>query len=412
MKANKIDQIPNPSSSRIAFRIKTSAEKEIRNGHPWLFDRSIKYQSHHGKPGDLGVIFDNKRNFLAIGLYDPVSPIRLRILQKRDSRQINSDFFQSRLVSAFRIRKAIPENTTGYRLVHGENDFLPGLVIDRYDKTLVLKIYTLSWIPYLKILLPLLFLLDPFTTIVLRMGRKIQSFHHFLYGLKDGEIIFGNPVEKDFKFLENGLTFLVDPLKGHKTGFYLDQRENRKRVEKLSFGKTVLNLFAYTGGFSLYAARGGASSVISADLSQLALTISEKNFNLLKEIEPGNTCFHETLSGDAFEILQNFGMQKMNFDMVIIDPPSFANKKSQISTGLASYTRLTKLALKVLRPGGTLVQSSCSSRISNDSFFQAIHQKAHEIGRSLNEIQRTGHPVDHPITFKEGAYLKTLFARG
>lgn len=408
----KTDHIPNPSSSRIAFRIKATAEKEIRNGHPWLFDRSIRYQSHDGNPGDLGVVFDSKRNFLAIGLYDPVSPIRLRILQNRVPRQINSAFFQSRLVSASRIRKVIPENTTGYRLVHGENDFLPGLVIDRYEETLALKIYTLSWIPYLKILLPLLLEQDPYTTVVLRMGRKIQSYHHFLYGLKDGEILIGNPEKKDYKFLENGLTFFVDPLRGHKTGFYLDQRDNRKRVEKLALSKSVLNLFAYTGGFSLYAARGGASTVVSADLSQSALAISEHNFKLLKEFEPQNTCVHETLSGDAFEILQNFGKQKKKFDMVIIDPPSFANKKHQISTGLASYSRLTKLALKVLTPGGILVQSSCSSRISNASFFRVIHQTAREIGRPLNEIKRTGHPIDHPIAFREGAYLKTIFARG
>lgn len=224
--------------------------------------------------------------------------------------------------------------------------------------------------------------------------------------------MFGNPGDRDFFFLENGITFLVNPFLGHKTGFYLDQRENRMRVEKFAYGKSVLNMYAYTGGFSLYAARGGASSVVSADISQQALDIAEKNYSYFKKSEPKNTCQHTTITGDAFNMLLNYASQLKKFDMIIVDPPSFAKSKNQISTALKAYQRLTQLALNVLKPGGILVQSSCSSRISSEAFFGGVHQAARDIGRPLVEIKRTGHPIDHPISFEEGAYLKCLFAKG
>ncbi len=207
-------------------------------------------------------------------------------------------------------------------------------------------------------------------------------------------------------FKENGLTFEADPIHGQKTGFFLDQRENRLRVQKLSKGKSVLNVFAYTGGFSVYAARGGAKEVVSVDVSQQALEAAVRNMehNKLTNVH------HETIAEDAFDALAKMKSQNRLFDMVIIDPPMFAQSEKQIVSALAAYHKLTRLGLGVLKKGGTLVQASCSSRVDAESFFDAVNKTARDSGRRLTEIERTGHAFDHPIGFNEGAYLKCLFA--
>ncbi len=391
------------------MRISPSAERALRQGHPWVFDQSITEQSHTGAPGDLAVIFDDKRRFLAIGLYDPTSAIRVRILQSRDSATINADWFQNKLVNAARVRVALDEkNTTGYRLVHGENDGLPGLVLDRYADTLVLKLYTPAWIPHLKDFCDALALVSPATHLILRLNRSVQKQTEFLHGLSDGMTLslHASRPPNLILFKENGLIFESDPLRGQKTGFFLDQRDNRARVEKLSRDKSVLNVFAYTGGFSVYAARGSAKEVVSVDVSAPALEAAVRNMkhNALAEVP------HETIAADAFEVLADMTSQKRLFDMVIIDPPMFAQSEKQITSALSAYRKLTRLGLDVLRHDGTLVQASCSSRVDADAFFESIHHSAKEAGRQLTELERTGHALDHPISFKEGAYLKCLFA--
>ena len=399
-------QLPGPSAKRIALRISVPAERALRQGHPWVFDGSITEQSHTGAPGDLAVIFDEKRCFLAVGLYDPTSPIRVRILQKRQPATINKDWFQTKLTAAAQVRAALEAtNTTGYRLVHGENDGLPGLVIDRYANTLVLKLYTPAWIPHLKELCDALTQVSPASHLILRLNRTLQKQTDLLHGLNDGMILSLQAPPNLVLFKENGLTFESDPIHGQKTGFFLDQRDNRARVEKLSKGKSVLNVFAYTGGFSVYAARGGAKEIISVDISAPALEAARRNMAHNKLTVP-----HETIAEDAFEVLARMGSQKHFFDLVIIDPPMFAQSEKQIVSALTAYRKLTHLGLGVLRKGGTLVQASCSSRIDADSFFESIQQSAREAGRRLTEINTSGHAIDHPIAFKEGAYLKCLFA--
>jgi len=401
-----LSQLPGPSAKRIALRINAPAERALRQGHPWVFDQSITEQSHAGVPGDLAVIFDDKRRFLAIGLYDPTSTIRVRILQSRDPATINTDWFQNKLTIAIRIRAGLEEkNTTGYRLIHGENDGLPGLVLDRYDDTLVLKLYTPAWIPHLKDFCDALTRVSPATHLILRLNRSIQKQTEYLYDLSDGMTLSLQTPPSLILFKENGLIFESDTVNGQKTGFFLDQRDNRMRVEKLSKNKSVLNVFAYTGGFSVYAARGGAKEVVSVDVSAPALEVAIRNMKHNKLTVP-----HETIAEDAFEVLARMASQKRLFDMVIIDPPMFAQSVKQIEGALSAYRKLTRLGLNVLQKGGTLVQASCSSRVESDSFFESIHQSAKEAGRRLTEIERTGHTLDHPIRFKEGAYLKCLFA--
>jgi len=406
-----LSHIPGPGDRSIAVHVTRAAEQTLRRGHPWLFDRAIRQQSHEGHPGDLAVIFDRQRRFLAVGLYDPRSPIRVRILQQGDPATINQDWFEAQLAAAAQLRAPLlKSNTTGYRLVHGENDGLPGLVVDRYDQTCVLKLYTAAWIPHLRCVLPALRAVVPAERLVLRLGRAVQRQPGHLHDLRDGMILFGPDLDGPVVFRENGLRFEADPIGGQKTGFFLDQRDNRARVEKLAVGKTVLDVFAYTGGFSLYAARGGARVVVSLDVSQPALAAAARNFALNQDHRAVAAAKHESLAEDAFRALGRLEHSRRRFDVVVIDPPAFAQKQEQVRRALSAYGKLTRLGLGVLQPGGTLVQASCSSRVSAEPFFATVNRAAAQEGRPLREIERTGHPLDHPVGFKEGAYLKCLFA--
>lgn len=413
-------QVPGPADRRVAIRITRQAERAIRESrgagrlrqpHPWLFAPSIRRQSHDGRPGDLAVVYDHNDHFLAIGLYDPSSRIRVRILQHGEPATIDQSWFRARLKAAVRLRAPLlNSDTTAYRLVHGENDHLPGLVIDRYDRTLVLKCYTVAWIPHLRDVLPALAAVVPAESLVLRLGRAAQKQPQHLYGLSDGMVLSGADVDGPVFFQENGLRFEADPIRGHKTGFFLDQRDNRARVEKLAAGKTVLDAFAYTGGFSLYAARGGARAVTSLDVSCPALEAAARNFALNQNIPAVAAAKHQPLTKDAFQALEEFARSGRRFDIVIADPPAFAKKTSEVARALSAYDRLIRLALGVLRSQGTLVLASCSSQVSAETFFETVHRAAARVGRPLSEIERTGHPLDHPVGFKEGAYLKCLFA--
>lgn len=407
--------LPTPAEKRIALRVSPAAERAIHRGHPWLFDKAIRQQSHDGRPGDLAVIFDRKGRFLAVGLYAPASPIRVRILARGQPTPINADWFLYKLETAAEQRlPLLPSNTTGYRLVHGENDGLPGLVIDRYGESYVLKLYTTAWVPHLPDLLRGLVQIGQAVgqprRVVLRLSRFVQSQADALFGLAEGQVLLGRPLRNGVRFLENGLYFEADVVQGQKTGFFLDQRDNRARVEKLAAGKRVLNVFAYTGGFSLYAARGGAREVVSLDISQPALANAMRNFKLNRAHEAVAAAEHELLVGDAFLTMKQLIANRRRFEMMIIDPPAFARRKEEIERAMSAYGRLVRLGLHLLRPGGILVMSSCSSRVSADQFFELVHKTALGVGRPLQEIERTGHALDHPITFPEGAYLKCLFA--
>ena len=399
----------NPTNiQRLAVRVTPVAERAIKSGHPWLFESAIQSVSDDGRSGDLAIIFDRKNRFLAVGLYDPDSMIRVRILQQGESATINREWFQAQIEIAARSRAGLSAaQTTGYRLVHGENDGLPGLVIDRYDRTFVMKLYSAAWLPHLpEVVKALVDVVAP-QRIVLRLNRDVTRQEDLLDGLQDGSTIFGSPPDGPVLFRENGLHFEADVIAGQKTGFFLDQRENRAMVEKMARGKSVLNVFAYTGGFSLYAARGGATAVTSIDLSEPALLAAERNFALNPAL---SRVPHKLIQGDAFQKLTRFGKDRRMFDMVIIDPPSFAKQKSEIDGALAAYARLVRLGLAVLSPKGRLVMASCSSRVAADDFFALVHGTAQRVKRPLNELERTTHPLDHPIRFPEGAYLKCIFA--
>jgi len=408
--------VPGPAARRLALHVTPAAERALRRGHPWLYEGSILQISSQGRPGDLAVVFDRRRRFLAVGLYDPLSPIRVRILQHGRPAPIDGEWFHTRLEAAIQRRAPLlaqpPEAaTTGYRLVHGENDGLPGLVLDRYAGTVVCKLYTAAWIPHLGAVVAALTVVNPTERLVLRLSRALGEQPEHLHGLRDGMVLAGPALDGPVRFQENGLRFEVDPVQGHKTGFYLDQRDNRARVEQLAGGRSVLNVFAYTGAFAVYAARGGARRIVSVDVSAPALQAAARNLAHNGHLPAVAAVAHEVVLADAFEALAQLAAASRRFDLVLLDPPSFAQNRAQVGPALAAYERLTELGLVVLQPGGILVQASCSRQVEAEAFFATVHRAAKRAGRPLHELERTGHPVDHPITFPEGAYLKCLFAQ-
>ena len=399
------EAIPGIPRQALKFRVSHRIEAVLRSGHPWLFDQSIQEQQGEGPPGSLGVVFDHRNKFLAVGLYDPTSVIRLRILQARRPATIDQAWFQERLQEAFALREPLlGTGTTGYRLVYGENDGLPGLVLDRYGDTLVLKLYSCCWIPHLYTVLKAIQELISLPRLVLRLSRGVQQQTDHLYGLQDGQVLYGEPLQAPVIFLENGLSFEAEVLKGQKTGFFLDQRDNRARVQALAKGKQVLNVFSFSGGFSVYAACGEAKGVVSLDLSAHALASAVRNFLLNPKLAKVP---HQCLQGDAFAQLANLKKQGQKFDLVILDPPSFAQRAADRLQALKAYKQLTALGAGVVNPKGILVSCSCSAHVSKEDFEAAVERGLGK--RSFSVIERTGHALDHPVRFKEGQYLKALF---
>ncbi|MEX2572350.1 MAG: class I SAM-dependent rRNA methyltransferase [Gemmatimonadota bacterium] len=400
-----------PLPNRLAIKLEPRAERAVKRGHPWVFAHGIKQQRKEGRSGDLAVLFDRDNRFLGIGLYDPDSPIRVRVLHHGSPTTIDPEWFAERVRLAHELRLPLLQTgTDGYRVIHGENDQMPGLVADRYGDSLVVKLYTASWIPHLGwVLESLQSLLAP-ERIILRASRAVQKQPSDLFGLGDGQVLSGTATSAPVLFRENGLIFEADLIGGQKTGFFLDQRDNRRRVERLCEGRSVLNVFAYTGGFSVYAARGGAREVTSLDISAPALRAAERNFAHNQHVEPVSAAVHHRLRGDAFKRMAELAGQGTRYDVVILDPPSFAKAKDEIDGAMRSYRKLTRLALGILSPGGTLVAASCSSRVGAESFARAVTDSAGDAGRPLRILEQTGHAIDHPISFPEAAYLNCIFA--
>lgn len=410
---------------RVSVRLTRDAQRQVRGGHPWVFDASITGTSHEGEPGDLAVLFDDKRRFLAIGLWDPSSPIRVRVLHRGRPRPIDDAFWHEQLGAALARRAGLAALaaqgvTTAYRAVHGENDGLPGLVIDRYDRTWVIRLDTAAWAPHLPAVLDGLQTLAadlpgasggaPWERVVLRSSRQART-GLVAIGLADGVMLAGDPPEGPIAFRENGLAFAADVVRGQKTGHFLDQRDNRARVGALAGGARVLDVFSCTGGFTVHAAAGGAAAVHSVDASPHAVAEVAANLGRNHDRPAVATCRATAAVGDAFDLMAGLDEAGTRYDVVVVDPPSFASKQADVPRALGAYRRLTTLALPLLVPGGVLVQSSCSSRVPADDLFAAVHQAAAGAGRPLQEIERTSHAEDHPVGFRQGAYLKTLFAR-
>jgi 23S rRNA (cytosine1962-C5)-methyltransferase len=391
----------------LRLRVTAAAETIVRGGHPWVFAQSVREQNRDGETGELAVLFDRKDEFLAVGLFDADSPIRVRILHSGKPRIIDPAFWEGRAQKALRGREGLFDgSTTGYRCINGESDGWPGLVLDRYGDTRVMKIYTAAWLPRLEELTNLLSLGN---RLVLRMSRNVLEKAAKRFHVHDGQVLRGEPLAGPVEFLESGLRFEADVTRGQKTGFFFDQRENRREVRTLAKGCAVLNLFSYTGGFSVYAADGGAEEVRSVDISEHALAGARRNFALNADRPNVARCRHETVQADVFDWLRE--KVSRQFDLVVLDPPSLAKRESERGDAIAAYSRLVEGALGRLKKNGILVAASCSAHVSSPEFFALTRETVRKSGRRFAELKTTAHAADHPATFPEAEYLKCIYLR-
>ncbi|MEE8126971.1 MAG: class I SAM-dependent rRNA methyltransferase [Nitrospinaceae bacterium] len=395
---------------RIKIKVSKSHQNKIRKGFPWVYYYQLSNRKISGKAGDLGVIYDSGNRFLAVGLFDPFSDIRLRILQTRNPLEIDENFFRERLQQAGEKRSSLDsQETTALRMVNGESDGFPGMVVDRYNNTLVVKVYTSAWFPYLKMLVDLLGEMTGAGRVLLQLSRHVQRVSEG--GYRNNQVLFGPGLEGPVRFRENGLSFEADLLHGQKTGFFLDQRENRQKVREWAEGRSVLNVFSYTGAFSIYALAGGARSVLEIDINAQAQTAALKNWQLNFGSDGNQKDRLRQIKGDAFEQLASLNRQGEQFDLVVLDPPAFASRKQNKQNALQAYLRLAKSGAQCTREGGLLLAASCSSQVRADEFYRAVDLGIRATGRSYQKILKTGHPLDHPVTFKEGAYLKAIYCQ-
>ncbi|WP_221088177.1 23S rRNA (cytosine(2499)-C(5))-methyltransferase [Deinococcus aquaedulcis] len=395
------DAAPAPRP-RLRLRVSPAAESHLRAGHPWVYESSLRGQNREGKAGELAVIYDRRDRFLAIGLYDPGSPLRVRVLHQGAPVTLDDGWWAAHLDAALARRAPLfgPE-TDGYRVINGESDGWPGLVVDRYAHTLVLKLYTAAWFAHLDRVLALLEARFADFAVVLRLSRNIQE-KAAATGLHDGQVLRGDVGEGTVVFHETGLAFEADVVRGQKTGFFLDQRENRRRVEKYARDRRVLNAFSFSGGFSLYAARGGAREVVSLDISAHALASAARNFAL----NPGLSAPHETVQADVFEWL---AQTRRTFDLVVLDPPSLARREQERAGAIRAYGKLAADGLRRLERGGVLLSASCSAHVSAEEFWNAVRDAATRSGRPWRELLTTQHAPDHHATFPEAQYLKAIY---
>ena len=388
--------------------IKRGREKSILNRHPWIFSGSVSRINGNPDSGETVKILDYRKEFLAWGAFSPSSQIRLRVWDWDERTQINSEFFYNRLLSSYKYRKKISKliNATGdtaHRLVYAESDDIPGLIVDLYSEILVVQFLSAGVEYWKEEIVSSLTEITGINAVVERSDvdvRKLEGLHS-----RTG-IIRGTFEEGNVIIQENDLKFFVDVNKGHKTGFYLDQKENRKIVRSIAQEKRVLDCFCYTGGFTCSAAAGGAKSITSVDASEEGLSWVNKNLIVNNLGNLDCTLIRE----DVFKQLRKFRDSGQAFDLIILDPPKFAQSASQIEHASRGYKDINLLALKLLRPGGLLATFSCSGAISEDLFQKIVTGAALDANVKTRILKRLSQNYDHPIslTFPEGAYLKGL----
>jgi len=382
--------------------LKPKKEDSLLRFHPWIFSGAI--QSIEGKPeeGDLVEVYGSNNRFLAIGHYQ-IGSIAVRVLSFKPL-TIDLDFWKERIATAYNLRKILRlaenENNNTYRLIHGEGDNLPGLIIDVYAHTAVMQAHSVGMHHARHIIAEaLVSVLGPGLKNIYYKSEATLPYKANL-GSEDG-YLYGGDIED--VAMENGLKFYVDWLKGQKTGFFVDQRENRSLLEHYSKDRSVLNMFCYTGGFSFYAMRGGAGLVHSVDSSAKAISLTNKNVSLNFPEDPR----HEAYAEDAFKYLEKMGH---NYDLIILDPPAFAKHKNVLRNALQGYRKLNAIAFEKIKPGGILFTFSCSQVVSKENFRLAVFSAAAQSGRSVRILHQLTQPADHPVNIyhPEGEYLKGL----
>jgi len=389
--------------------LKRNRARPVLQRHPWVFSGAIERVEGDATDGDVVEVRDAGHNWLARGYLNRRSQIAVRLLTWRQDEPIDGDFWRRRLERAVAARQSLVDdaNVTAYRLVHAESDYLPGLIVDRYGEWLVLQSLTLGIERWKQALVDLL--VDAVggvrgvyerSDVDVRAKEGLSPSTGVLYGEKPPELV---------EVLEGGYRFLVDVRQGHKTGFYLDQRENRARLPAFCAGAEVLDVFAYTGGFGVRAATAGASGITLVESSALALDTARRNFAL-------NGCEHSDVNyveGDAFSVLRGYRAQGRRFDVVVLDPPKFARNDREVKQAARAYKDINMLACQLLRPGGVLFTFSCSGAVSADLFLKIVFSATVDADREAQVIGHLAQAADHPaaLTFPEGAYLKGLVCR-
>ena len=381
--------------------MKRGKDESLRRFHPWIFSGAIQRMSEEPEEGEKVMVFTSENEYIATGHFQ-IGSIMVRVLSF-DNEEIDQHFYEQKLAIAKDVRDRIGvtgENNNTYRLVHGEGDNLPGLVIDIYGNTAVMQAHSVGMHLDRQLIAKALKAV---------MGDDIQNIFYKSettlpykaeLGQENGFLLGG---DTDDVAMENGLKFHVDWLRGQKTGFFVDQRDNRSLLERYSKGRKVLNMFCYTGGFSFYAMRGGAELVHSVDSSQKAIDLTKANV----ELNFPNDKRHEAYAEDAFKFLEKM---QTPYDLIILDPPAFAKHKDALHNALKGYTRLNKKAFEKIQPGGILFTFSCSQAVNKDQFRTAVFTAAASARRKVRILHQLHQPADHPINIyhPEGEYLKGL----
>lgn len=388
--------------------LKKGREKAVLRRHPWIFSGAVQQVEGQPTSGETVGIYDSYGQFLAWGAYSPDSQIRVRIWSWDETEIIESTFFQENIQNVIRLRDTWIDQsqTTAYRLIHAESDRLPGLIVDRYNDTLVMQILSAGMERWREEIIDILVeTLQP-TCIYERSDVAVRK----LEGLPERTgVVWGTLPEQPLIITENGLRFKVDVLSGQKTGFYLDQRDNRRFCRGIAKGKSVLNCFAYTGGFTVDALAGGAASVLSIDSSEEALSMAKENV-VLNDL-PLENC--DWIVGDVFEELRTLRDKGEGYDLIILDPPKFAPTASQASQAARGYKDINLYGFKLLKPGGILMTFSCSGGIDAGFFQKIVADAALDAGVEAQIVHRLTQAPDHPthLAFPEGTYLKGLVIR-
>ena len=385
----------------ITIVLKPKKEESLLRFHPWVFSGAI--QRIEGKPaeGELVEVLDCNRNFLAIGHYQ-IGSIAVRVVSF-EQQKINDNFWNRKIELAFKMRESIglvSDANNTFRLVHGEGDSLPGLIVDVYDDTAVMQAHSVGMHETRETIAKAIVANVPGVKNVYYKSESTLPFKADITP-EDGYLI-GDDTKK-YIGLENGLKFQMDWLRGQKTGFFVDQRENRSLLERYAAGKSVLNMFCYTGGFSVYAMRGGATLVHSVDSSAKAIELTDRNIELNF---PGDNR-HAAYAEDAFKYLN---ANEKKYDLIILDPPAFAKHRDAVRNALKGYKRLNARGFEAIKPGGILFTFSCSQVISKEQFRLAVFSAAAESKRNVRILHQLSQPADHPINIyhPEGEYLKGL----
>ncbi len=388
----------------VRLALRPGLARHLRAGHPWVFRKGLE-QVPRIPPGSVVDLTEGGK-FVARGYFDPHSPIAVRVLTRDVRDTIDGAFLEGRISRALRLRRTLLDlsATDAFRWLHGEADGLPGVVVDLYGSLAVVKLYSAGLTPYRAMLASALRAVMPELSGIL--GRDQAADVETLEedaGQGGGQLLFGAAPEY-VTIREKGVRFRVDPWRGQKTGFFLDQRENRALVRHLAPGARVLNCFCFTGGFSVNAALGGAAHVFSVDQDADAIALARENFRE-NGLDPER---HDFLAADVFRLLQSFRDEGRQFELVVLDPPAFAKTQRAVEAALDGYASLNRQALALVAPGGFLATASCSARVSPEAFQGALKEAAAKAGVDVTLVEERYQPADHPVAlaFPEGRYLK------